>query len=192
MAADPDPIDRLSRALDQTGEIIARIRPDQAELATPCTAWDVRDLVDHVVFDLRQFTASTSGGPREKHDRDLIGDDWVGAYRGAADRLLAAWRAEGFDRTVQLPMGEVPATWMLGQHLSDIVVHGWDLAKATGQSTDLDPELGEASLEWGKANLKPEFRGEEASGKSFGPEVQVPDDAPVYDRLAGVFGRSSG
>jgi uncharacterized protein (TIGR03086 family) len=190
MTADPDPIDQLSRALDQTGEIIARIRPDQVALPTPCSSWDVGTLVNHVVFDLRQFTASTVGGPREKDDRDLTGDDWIGAYREAADRLLAAWRTEGIERTVQLPFGEVPATWMAGQHLSDIVVHGWDLAKATGQSIDLDPELGQESLEWAKENLKPEFRGDQASGKSFAPEVPVPDDAPVHERLAGIFGRN--
>ena len=87
-------------------------------------------------------------------------------------------------------MGEVPATWILGQHVADVVVHGWDLAKATGQSTDLDPELGQFALDWAKESLKPEFRGDEESGRSFGPEVPVAADAPLYDRLAGFFGRN--
>jgi uncharacterized protein (TIGR03086 family) len=192
-AEDPDPIDRLSRALDQTGVIISRVGPEQATLPTPCSAWDVRALIDHLLHDLRQFTARASGVTPDPEDNDAIGDDWTGPYREAADRLLSAWRARGvLDRTVELPMGEVPATWILGQHIADVVVHGWDLAKATGQSTDLDPELARFSLDWARESLKPEFRGPEESGRSFGPEVPVAADAPLYDRLAGFFGRDPG
>jgi uncharacterized protein (TIGR03086 family) len=185
-----DPIDLLSRALDQTGSVIARVRPEQASLPTPCTSWNVRDLVNHVVHDAQQFRAMAAGGRYEKGEDDVIGDDWDGAYRRAAGELLAEWRREGaLDRVLRLPIGEVPATWSIGQHIADMVVHGWDVAKATGQSTDFDPEVGAFALAWGRENLRPEFRGDEASGKVFGPEVAVPDEAPVHDRLAGVFGR---
>ena len=105
--------------------------------------------------------------------------------------MTAAWEREGaLDRTVKSPSGEVPVSWSIGLQIADLVVHAWDLAKATGQSTALDPELGETALEWGRRNLRPEFRGEEGSGKSFGPEVRVPDDAPLYERLAAFFGRT--
>jgi len=83
----------------------------------------------------------------------------------------------------------MPATWFVGQQLSDIIVHGWDVAKATGQAADFDPYLSDVSLDWGRENLKPEFRGDEASGRVFGPEVAVSEDAPVLDRLIGFFGR---
>jgi hypothetical protein len=83
----------------------------------------------------------------------------------------------------------LPTPWRLGQQITDLAVHGWDVAKATGQSTDLDPEVGRLALDWGRENLKPEFRGDEASGQSFGFEVAVADDAPLYDRLAAFFGR---
>jgi len=191
MTTDPDPIDQLSRALDQTGAIISRVRPDQSTLPTPCSAWDVGALIDHLVHDLRQFTARASGGTRDQQDGGAVGDDWTAAYRETSNGLLAAWRADGaLDRTVELPIGEVPATWIIGQHIADVVVHGWDIAKATGQSTDLDPELGQFSLDWARESLKPEFRGDEDSGRSFGPEVPVAADAPLYDRLAGFFGRN--
>jgi hypothetical protein len=58
------------------------------------------------------------------------------------------------------------------------------VARATGTTGELDPELAEAALAWGRQNLKPEFR-----GQAFGPEMPVPENAPVYDRLAGFFGR---
>ena len=185
-----DPLALLDRALDQAGAVIARIRPEQAALPTPCRSWDVRALVNHVVNDVRQFTGTVGGGRFQRRDDDVIGDDWAGAYRAAAAGLLAAWRREGaLDRTVRLPFGEVPATWSVGQQVANFAVHGWDVAKATGQPTDLDPEVGRFALAWGRENLKPQFRGDEASGQSFGPEVAVADDAPLYDRLAGLFGR---
>jgi uncharacterized protein (TIGR03086 family) len=185
-----DHLDLLARALDQTGELVSRVRPEQAGLPTPCRSFDVRALVDHVVHDLEQFTARAGGRDWEPHDRDLIGDDWAGAYRAAAGGLLAAWRAPGaLDRTVRQPFGEVPAAWHVDQQLTDLAVHGWDLARATGQPTDLDPEVARLALAWGRENLKPQFRGDEAGGFSFGPEVPVAEDAPLYDRLAGLFGR---
>jgi len=183
-------IDRLARAIDQAGNAISGIRPQQATLPTPCRSWDVRELVNHLVHDLQQFTAMAAGGRYEKDESDVIGEDWLGAYRAAADDLLEAWQREGaLDRTIHLPFGDVPATWSVGQQVADIVVHGWDIAKATGQPTELDPDLGRVSLEWGRENLKPQFRGDEDSGKVFGPEVAVPEDATVYEQLAGWFGR---
>jgi uncharacterized protein (TIGR03086 family) len=187
---DSEPVDRLARAVDQAGAIISRVRPDQAALPTPCRSWDVRALVNHLVHDVQQFTAMASGGRYEQDDADVIGDDWAAAYRHAADALLTAWRHEGaLDRMVHLPTGEVPATWSVGQQIADLAVHGWDLAKATRQSTELDPELGQLALDWGRENLRPEFRGDEASGRVFGPEVSVPEDAALYDRLAAFWGR---
>ena len=190
MRAESDPIDQLSRALDLAGAIIARVRPEQATLPTPCQSWDVRQLVNHVVRDVQQFTARASGGTWERSDADLIGDDWFGAYREGADGLLAAWRAEGaLERTVKSPFGEIPGTWFVGQQLADFVVHGWDVAKATGQTPGFDPDVEQAALDWARENLKPEFRGDEESGRVFGPEVEVSEDAPVLDRLIGFFGR---
>ena len=190
MTPPDNPSALLSRALDQTGAVIARVRPEQAPLPTPCRSWDVRGLVNHVVDEVHQFARVTSGGNRQNINGDAIGDDWVGAYRAAAAELLAAWQRPGaLDRPHRLPFGEVPATWVVSQQITELVVHAWDIAKATGQSTDLDPELGHLALDWGKENLKPEFRGDEAAGYHIGPELPVRGDAPVYDRLAAFGGR---
>jgi hypothetical protein len=70
-----------------------------------------------------------------------------------------------------------------------LIQNGWDVATATGQPTDLDPEVGQLALDWGRENLKPQFRGDEADGHAFGTEIPVAEDAPLYDRLAGFFGR---
>jgi uncharacterized protein (TIGR03086 family) len=185
MTAAGDPIGQLSRALDQAGAIISRVRPDQAKLPTRCSSWNVRALVNHVVLSVEQFTVMVNGGQWEQRDSDVIGSDWAGAYRKASDGLLVAWSRDGaLNETLHLPFGDLPAGWRVGQQISELAVHGWDIARATGQSTELDPEIGQSSINWARENLKPEFR-----GNAFGPEVSVPDDAPIYDRLAGFFGR---
>src|SRR5438094_8943435 len=111
-----------------------------------------------------------NGASYAKDDSDVI-DNWLGAYRAAATTLLETWSREGaLDRTIHLPFGDVRATWSVGQQVADVVVHGWDIAKATRQPAELDPDLGRVALEWGRENLKPQFRGDEDSGKVFGAE----------------------
>ena len=183
----PDPLSLLSRALDQTEAVIRRVRPEQTGLPTPCSAFDVRALVNHIVYDVQLFTSMLAGAERGSPDADLIDDDWSGRYRAAADGLLAAWRQRGLEGTLTLPFGTVPVVWQTGQHITDLAVHAWDVARATGQSTDLDAEVGAFALDWGRQNLKPEYR-----GQAFGAEVAVPEEAGLYDRLAGFFGRQPG
>ncbi|MFC4059571.1 TIGR03086 family metal-binding protein [Planomonospora corallina] len=159
----------------------------------------MRALVDHVVDEIRQFAAVTAGGERHHDGADVIGDDWSAAHRAAADELLAAWRRSGaLDRPQRPPFREIPALWAVGQHVTELVIHAWDIARATGQQADLDPELGLVALRCGRETLRPEFRGDETEGHHIAAEVPVPDDAPLYDRIAAfggrdpLWGRSSG
>jgi uncharacterized protein (TIGR03086 family) len=180
-----DPVHGLAAALDQTGRIVEALNPDQESLPTPCGEWDVKALAEHVVRDLRMFTARATGASWEDQTPSLDPDRWAEVYRSSAGGLIEAWREGGsLDEVVELPFGKVPRSWFLGQQLSDVIVHGWDLAKATGQPFDVDPSLASDGLGWGRENLLPEYR-----GKDFGPEVPVPEDAPAIDRLVGFFGR---
>ncbi|NUT20836.1 MAG: TIGR03086 family protein [Hamadaea sp.] len=180
----------LARALAQTGGVIDRVRPEQATLPTPCRSWNVRALVNHLVDEVHQFAFLADGGRRQHLGANVIGDDWTTAYEDAARALLTAWRQPGSsDRTHRLPGGELTADWTVGQHITEIVIHGWDIAKATGQQTDLDPRLARFALDWAAENVEPEFRGDEAAGFHIGIALAVADDAPLYDRLAAFSGR---
>jgi uncharacterized protein (TIGR03086 family) len=179
----------LQRAIQQLAGTIDRARPEQANQPTPCADFDVRALINHILYDIRLFEAMLGGPDPGPPGQELLGNqEWSAAYRAAADGLLSAWRQRGTDGTITNRLGEFPATWAVGQHMSNLTVHAWDVARATGQSTDLDADLGQKSLEWGRANLEPEFR----RPGTFGPEVPVADTAPIYDRLVGWFGRDPG
>jgi uncharacterized protein (TIGR03086 family) len=182
----------LVRAIHQAGIVVAATdAAAQAGLPTPCVAWTVRDLVAHVVDEAHQFAREASGLARRPPGDDPLGDDWVGAYRDAAIALLGAWRRPGaLDGSVRTPHGELPPTWMIGQHLTELAVHAWDLAVATGQPVDLlDDDVAEAALAWGHENLRPEYRGPEDQGFHIAPEAPTPPDATPYTRLATFTGR---
>ena len=186
-----DPLTLLSRALDQTEAIIVGIREDQHQLPTPCRSWDVSELLAHLVHDLGAFTERASGGtPSWSDPIASVEGSYVEAYRTGSAALVRAWGDAGdLSGTMVMPgMGEVAKRFPVDQQIAEIAVHGWDLAVATGQSRDLDPEIGDTAITWARATLAPGFRGSEDEGKVFGPEVDVPDDAPLYDRLAGFFG----
>lgn len=181
-------LDLLSRTLDQTAAVIAGIRPDQADRPTPCPEWTVAELVRHVVAGgLGRFTVAARGEmPDWQAPEDELGPDWSAEFRTRAATLLDTWRAADLDRPVPGMGGETPLRARADQQIAELATHGWDLAKATGQSTDLDPDVAEYATSWSKAMLRPDFRG---PGKAFGAEVDVPADAPAYDRLAAWFGR---
>jgi uncharacterized protein (TIGR03086 family) len=161
-----------------------------ATAPTPCPGWDVAALVGHVYSDVPRFTVAARGerpdwsGPRT----DQIGDDWAGDFRTAGATLLETWRATDPTRTVPMPGGgEQPLVKLADQQTAEFAIHAWDIARATDQSIELDPAVGQRALDFGRQNLRPEHRGD--PGSAFAREVSVPEDAPIYDRVAAWFGR---
>ena len=157
---------------------------------TPCASWTVRDLVNHIVGGAHWFgtTAESGDGTANPGDQDWTAGDIVAAFDAASSRAVAAFGAPGAQEMImKLPFGEFPGAAFMGLATSDTFTHGWDLAKATGQSTDLDPELAEGLLANGQ--IPDEFRGDEPM--PFGLKQEAPAGATAADRYAAYLGRKA-
>lgn len=183
--------DRFRRRADVFESLVVATRPDQWSSPSPCDQWDSRGVVEHVVVMLgvmlRPFERDLSPAPG-------VADDPLAAFRAArADVEAVLDNSAEADRPVQTPAaGEMPADQMIDEVVSqDLVFHGWDLAKATGQDATIDPAEVEAALP-ATLSLPPEMYEPEAFGPGivvFGPKVAVPDDAGPQDQLLGLLGR---
>jgi uncharacterized protein (TIGR03086 family) len=183
-------IDQLSgHALRGVEKIIAGVRPDQLDAATPCTQWTVRDLLVHVVAVNRKYTGIAHGDPWEPGIPIVdLGDDPARAYHDTINPLLQAWQQPGaLHRELALPIGPRPAELALWVHLRETLVHGWDLAAATKQQTPFDDEVVKASLAHAQQlDPAPTAR---PTGLGFANAVDAPRAAKPIIRLAAFFGR---
>jgi uncharacterized protein (TIGR03086 family) len=182
-----DSIDQLGRAVAQTGRVVHAVRPEQLDAPTPCTEWTVRTLLAHTIDVIDRVTGTVTGAAVEPVDASNDLATMVTEFDRAAAASAAAWGEPGvMERELVSPWGPTPAERVCRLNQADTVVHGWDLARATGQPTDgFDPDLAAAALAFMLEMMKPEYRG----GPGFGPEVEVAPDAPVYDRLVAFAGR---
>lgn len=185
-------VDRLARALDATGELVTAIGDDQWSNATPCAEWSVRSLVNHVVLGNWIFARLLHGEQqplesiRRLPDVDQLGADPPSAYRESSVALQGAFSQPNvLERVFAAPIGTVPGSVLLQVRITEILVHGWDLARATGQAARLPDDLAEEELAFSRAQLDAKI----PRSSSFGPAQAVADDAPAIDRLAAFLGR---
>jgi uncharacterized protein (TIGR03086 family) len=165
----------LSRALDQTGDILTAVHEDHLALPTPCAEWDVARLVTHVVHDPENFLAMGRGEDVDwSAQPEQVERGWAPAFRSAADDLIHFWHQAGDGAQAE------QVDWQT----AEFAVHAWDLAQAIGYRGPLDPQVAERGLAFMAASLTDENR-----GSAFGTAVDVPTDAGVYERLAAFAGR---
>ena len=189
------PVESLASASQEAGLLLAGVRDDQWDLPTPCADWSVRDVAEHLVGGTRRFArALREASPAEPPapappgpPADPAPGGLAAAYRESAADLLAACAAAGaLDRVVTVPFGQVPGVVALHLRLVEALVHGWDVATATGQVARFDDESVERALDFSRAQLSRIPPGR----RPFGPPQPVADDAPVLDRLVARLGRS--
>jgi uncharacterized protein (TIGR03086 family) len=179
----------LEQAIAVARGVLAGVNKEDLDKSTPCASWKVRDVVNHLV-DGADFFATGMGGEAAAVG-DVTGGDYRGAFDDAAARTLAIFAAPGaLEQTAKLPFGEMPGAALMGLATSDIFTHAWDLAKATGQSTDLNPELAAQILPQVEQAVPDMFRGAEGSGMPFGPKQEAPGGCTNADKLAAFLGRT--
>lgn len=182
-----DIVDVHRRAVEAWQMKVDAVRADMWANATPCTEWSVRDLTNHVVAEelwmVPLLQGSTIAEVGDRFDGDMVGDDPAGAARSASAAALAVAQEQlPAGGKVHLSYGEEDAAEYAWQLVADHLIHGWDLAKGTGQDTTMDPALVTAIAGW-FATREELYR----EGGAIGPRAPLTGDSQT-DLLA-VFGR---
>ena len=173
----PSEIDLLESVLDETEATITAVRPGQEHLPTPCPELDVARILDHLVGWANSFATRLTGGSVTGDPNDYrVGSDPATEFHQSSQAIVGAYR-KGAEK---LPVGLI---------IMEFLVHGWDLATATGCSVRFQPAAADLALATGRQMLQPEYRG---PGKSFGHEVAVSDAAGPVERLVAFSGRDPG
>jgi len=187
------PLDICRRTLENAQQVINQVGPEDLGKPTPCSDWDARALVNHMIGALDALESPARGEQLNFSaggSEDVIGSDPAGAFSKKASEFVAAWSAPGAtERVVTTMFGEQPSAFYLGLATADILLHGWDLATAIGSPYTMDETTSAEVLANMQGMLKPEMRGE---GKAFASEVTCASDASVQERLVAFSGRSSG
>lgn len=178
-----DQLTAHQRAQDVFAGVLANVKPDQLDAPSPCAEWNAKAIIDHVISG-NQWVGQLVG-----REPTALPDELGPAHAGSAVIAQESFAApDGLTRTFNLPFGDFPGTAFIGLRTVDVFTHAWDLAKATGQPTDLDPELAAEALAASKANINPAFRG---PGRPFAAEQPCPEGRPTADALAAFLGRST-
>ena len=186
--------ERYRRRADAFEAKVAAVKADQWGNQSPCEKWSARDVVDHIVamhgYMLMPVNRRLTAVP--------VAEDPLGAFRAAKAAVEAVLDdPEAAEQDCDTPAGRMTVEAQIDQVVSDdLVLHGWDLARATGQNETMDPADVErlwTSTTAIPADVMTKYRTPDAFGPGievYGAEVEVPEDAPLQDRLLGFIGRN--
>ncbi|MFC9157050.1 TIGR03086 family metal-binding protein [Streptomyces bauhiniae] len=178
----------IDNAVRATAPVVDGITDEQLGAPTPCAEYDVRALLNHLFHVVTNFQKLAVG---ERADLASVGEyldegDWRSRFREEGERLAAAWGTPGSAEGISPAMG-LPQRTLAYMVLGDLLVHGWDLARATGQEYTPDATTVE--------EVAPEVEKIAPMGRNAGvyaEAVPVPAGATRFERLLGDAGRDAG
>lgn len=180
--------DLLARAAEPLLRLVPTVSADQLDAPTPCTEWDVRALVDHLLLWAPALEAAGRRSPAPAASAtmtDLGPGAWADELVARVGRAVDAWsRPDAWEGETVLDGFTLPAGVVGGMLVGELVVHGWDLARATGHRVGWDEDV--------LTYLHDEVASSAATGRElgvYGPERSVPGAAPVLDRTLALTGR---
>ncbi|NLE78753.1 MAG: TIGR03086 family protein [Rhodococcus sp.] len=156
---------------------------------TPDTEWNVTQLIRHVIVEQQWIPALLSGKSLTEAEADVVPlhGDMRAEWRRYSDAATEAWAKADPKAPVQLSFGTVDTEFYLRQQTTDVAIHTWDLARATGTDEKLDTTLVEAV--WADLNGQRDML---AASGLFAAPVAVPEDASLQDKLIALTGRDPG
>lgn len=184
-----DLIDAYESSFKEWDRLVHEVGERQWDDPTPCSDWNVRDLVNHLVGEhlwaphlLKGETLAAVG---DRFDGDVVGDAPVAVWEQAGSASRSAFHRKGaLQGDVHVTGGRTPATEYAWQMTTDLTVHGWDLARGIGVRSRMPDELADAVY----GHIAPQAGSWHEAG-IFDPPVPVPDDAVPQDRLVALLGR---
>jgi len=177
-------------ALAQTREIFLRLKADQWDLSTPCNEWDVRTVANHLVADNYWVAPLVEGQTiaqvGDRYDGDVLGNDPLFAYDQSAKESDNAFSAPGaLTAQCAVSYGPISGAQYCRHRLMDVVIHGWDIAEATKQDTNIPMQLIDACWEI--------YEGEKAMFRDsgyYGESQELPAGTDPQTRLLAAVGRN--
>jgi uncharacterized protein (TIGR03086 family) len=188
VSASTEPVELLVAANDEFARRLRSVEPDDWARPTPCSEWDVRALVNHVVGANVRYELLLHGASTEQVEAtrslDHLGDDPLSSFVTTADRVVACFREDGaLERVAHHVNGDRSGRELLSMRILDVAVHGWDLARAIGVEEALDHEIVAFLIAY-TADL------DSAQERAFAAaSTEVPPNASPQDRLLYRLGR---
>jgi uncharacterized protein (TIGR03086 family) len=189
-----DALDALDASTERVVELVGQVGPEQWNNPTPCTEWNVKTLVGHLIAGSQGYCDLLKGAPATKfrsmmeRQGEAVGTDPVATYKSAVRSVRAAFAEPGvLERTVHHPVGDIPGSRLLAQLITDSVVHSWDLATAIGVDAGLDEQLVE--LVYGFLAPRAQSGALYTTGWVAAPTRPLPEGATVLERLIHLAGR---
>ncbi len=179
----------MESAAAEAARVVGGVRADQLSAATPCTGWDLRTLLNHVILWTAysaELRARDEPLPEEMMSRDFVAEPgYATAYAAQIDKAMAAWSDPGaWGRDLNVMGTPTPASDVAALLLAEMALHGWDVAKASGQEYSCTEPVAAAVLAAVEANAEL-FR----KYQGFADAVPIREPAPVFDRALAASGR---
>lgn len=179
----------FTRVLDQVTECVLVVEASQLNRPTPCTDWNLRELLNHTVYELLWMPDLLEGKTvkevGDKYEGDVLGDRVQTAWQNATGAAKAAVEKTKLDSPVHLSSSDKSADDYIAEMAMEVLVHGWDICQALDYTLLFEQDVAEAVYE---ATLP--HKEEYVEAGSVKDSVEVPDDSPVEVKLLGIMGRS--
>jgi len=176
-------------AVEQATAVMVQVEDSQLKLPTPDTEWDVRTLMNHMVYELAWVADIVAGKTiaevGKAYDGDLLGDDAVEVWRRYLERAREAVADCDEKGTAHLSYGDISVADYLFEAGNDQLIHAWDLGQAIGVSVVFDEAVAKQLYDIAAA----QGDGLSASGMYAAP-VPIPDSANIQTKLLAILGRS--
>lgn len=178
----------FAKTVESADGCVKNVRVEEYDDPTPCSEWNLKQLLNHLVYELvwvpPLLEGQTIAEVGDKFEGDLLGDDPVDAWNKAAQAAVEAVNKADLNQQVHLSYGETSASHYIMEMANDVLIHGWDVGQAIHCSVMFDEQVAQNIYDALSPNIQA-FR----DGGFVGPEIEVPEDAPIQTKLLAIMGR---